>query len=175
MNILYCSTLALAVGLCGVFAAVGAAPSTQPSFPEPSALPSQTALPDPLVMLDGRRVASRDQWFKERRPELKALFQHYMYGAIPPKPDHVRVTNLGEYHDFLAGKATLKLLRLEMGPARAPQIDLMLIVPNERPGPEQNDERHRAAKKDRSRARARSGRSDGTGSFSGRRGRSGGQ
>jgi len=135
MNILYCSTLALAVGLCGVFAAVGAAPSTQPSFPEPSALPSQTALPDPLVMLDGRRVASRDQWFKERRPELKALFQHYMYGAIPPKPDHVRVTNLGEYHDFLAGKATLKLLRLEMGPARAPQIDLMLIVPNERPGP----------------------------------------
>jgi dienelactone hydrolase len=86
-------------------------------------------------MLDGRRVASRDQWFKERRPELKALFQHYMYGAIPPKPDHVRVTNLGEYHDFLAGKATLKLLRLETGPARAPQIDLMLIVPNERPGP----------------------------------------
>ena len=135
MNILCCSTLALAVGLCGVFAAAGAAPSTQASFPEPSALPSQTALPNPLVMLDGRRVASRDQWFKERRPELKALFQHYMYGAIPPKPDHVRVTNLGEYHDFLAGKATLKLLRLEMGPARAPQIDLMLIVPNERPGP----------------------------------------
>ena len=61
------------------------------SFPEPSALPSQAALPDPLVMFDGRRVTSRDQWFKERRPELKALFQHYMYGAIPPKPAHVQV------------------------------------------------------------------------------------
>ena len=67
-------------------------------------------------MFDGRRVTSRDQWFKERRPELKALFQHYMYGAIPPKPAHVQAKVLGEYHDFLAGKATLKLVTLETGP-----------------------------------------------------------
>ncbi|MGO8928317.1 MAG: acetylxylan esterase [Limisphaerales bacterium] len=135
MKTRYCSTLILAIGLCGIFPAAGAAPSTQAPFPEPSALPSQAALPDPLVMLDGRRVTSRDQWFKERRPELKALFQHYMYGAIPPKPARVQVANLGEYHDFLGGKATLKLVRLETGPAKAPQIDLMLVVPNERPGP----------------------------------------
>jgi dienelactone hydrolase len=130
-----CSTLTLAIGLCGIFPAGAAAPSTQASFPEPAALRPQAALPDPLVMLDGRRVSSREQWAKERRPELKALFQHYMYGAIPSKPAHVQVTNLGEYHDFLGGKATLKLVRLEMGPAKAPQIDLMLVVPNERPGP----------------------------------------
>jgi dienelactone hydrolase len=86
-------------------------------------------------MLDGRPVTSQDQWFKERRPELKALFAHYMYGTIPPKPAHVSARNLGEYHDFLAGKATLKLVRLETGPGKAPQIDLMLVVPNERPGP----------------------------------------
>jgi dienelactone hydrolase len=125
--------LALALGASCSFGA--ASRSTQTPFPEPSALPSQAALPDPLVMLDGRRVASRDQWFNERRPELKALFQHYMYGAIPPKPAHVQVSNLGDYHDFLGGKATLKLVRLEMGPAPAPQIDLMLVVPNERPSP----------------------------------------
>jgi hypothetical protein len=135
MKMRFYSTLVLAIGLCGVFPAAGAAPSTQASFPEPSALPSQTPLPDPLVMLDGRRVSSRDQWFKERQPELKALFQHYMYGAIPPKPAQSKVTNLGEYHDFLGGKATLKLVRLEMGPANASQIDLMLVLPKERPGP----------------------------------------
>jgi dienelactone hydrolase len=134
MKPICCSLLASAVALCVIFPVAGAAPSTQTSFPEPSALPSQAALPDPLVMLDGRRVTSRDQWFKERRPELKALFQHYMYGAIPPKPDHVKATKLGEYHDFLAGNATLKLVRLEMGSGKAPQIDLMLVVPNERPG-----------------------------------------
>ena len=37
---------------------------------------------------------------------------------------------VGEYHDFLAGKATLKLVRLEIGPTNAPRIDLMLVVPN---------------------------------------------
>jgi hypothetical protein len=86
-------------------------------------------------MLNGQHVTSKDQWFKERRPELKALFQHYMYGVIPAKPDQVKVTKLGEYPDFLDGKATLKLVRLEMGSEKAPQIDLMLVVPNERPGP----------------------------------------
>ena len=135
MNIRSSCILALAGTLGGVFPAAGAAPSTRASFPEPSALPSQAALPDPLVMFDGRRVTSRGQWFKERRPELQALFQHYMYGAIPPKPAHALARKLGEYHDFLAGKATLKLVRLETGPVKAPRIDLMLVVPNARSGP----------------------------------------
>ena len=135
MKMRCCSTLALAVGLCRVFPAAGDAPSTQVSFPEPSTLPSQATLPDPLVMFDGRHVTSRDQWCKERRPELKALFQYYMYGTIPPKPAHIEVKLVGEYHDFLAGKATLKLVTLETGPTNAPRIDLMLVVPNERTGP----------------------------------------
>jgi hypothetical protein len=98
-------------------------------------MPSHAALPDPLVMLDGRPVTTRTQWVKERRPELQALFQRYMYGAIPPKPAHVSARTLGEYHDFLGGKATLKLVSLETGPTKAPRIDLMLVVPNERTGP----------------------------------------
>src|SRR2546421_1359245 len=68
-------------------------------FPEPAALPPQGALPDPLLMLDGRQVNSREQWFQERRPELKALFEHYMYGQIPPKPAQMRSKVVGEYKD----------------------------------------------------------------------------
>lgn len=113
----------------------GGATQSQRSFPEPSALPSQPNLPDPLVMRDGRRVASRAQWTNERRPELKALFEHYMYGAIPPKPAHMETKLAGEYRDFLGGQATLKLVTLETGPTNAPRIDLMLIVPNARSGP----------------------------------------
>jgi hypothetical protein len=86
-------------------------------------------------MLDGRPVTSKTQWVKERRPELQALFEHYMYGPIPAKPDHVSARTLGEYHDFLGGKATLKLVRLETGPTNAPQIDLMLVMPNGRTSP----------------------------------------
>ena len=121
----------LGVCLLASYAAWGASSS----FPEFAALPAQSALPDPLVMLDGRRVTSRAQWFNERRPELRALFQHYMYGALPPKPAHMQCKLLGEYHDFLSSKATLKLLRLEMGTTNAPQIDLMLVLPNERSNP----------------------------------------
>ena len=86
-------------------------------------------------MFDGRRVASRKQWVNERRPELRALFQHYVYGAIPPRPEFVRARFGPAYPDFLDGKATLKLVTLEAGRANAPRIDLMLVVPNERRGP----------------------------------------
>ena len=37
-------------------------------------------------MLDGRKVTTPEMWTKERRPELMRLFQHYMYGQLPPKP-----------------------------------------------------------------------------------------
>lgn len=132
----YISIITLAIGLCAAFRAAGAeSSSTEALLPDPSTLKPQAGLPDPLVMFDGRPVTTRDQWFKERRPELQALFQHYMYGAIPPKPAQTEVKVVGEYHDFLGGKATLKLVTLEMGATNAPWIDLMLVVPNERTGP----------------------------------------
>ena len=68
------SLLAIAVLLFIVHAASGG------DFPPVEQLPINPQLPDPLVMMDGSRVTSKRQWNEERRPELKALFQHYMYG-----------------------------------------------------------------------------------------------
>ena len=67
-----------------VFAA-RCAPASEPGqpFPTPSELKSQETMPDPLVKLDGKRVTSRGEWFRVRRPELKALFEHYMYARHP--------------------------------------------------------------------------------------------
>jgi len=115
------------------YVTVGAA--DRPSFPEPSALPAQSALPDPLVMFDGARVTAGKQWLDQRRPELKALFEHYMYGTIPPKPAHLTTTTSGEHKDFLNGEATLKLVTLQTGAPNAPRIDLMLLIPNHRRAP----------------------------------------
>ncbi len=86
-------------------------------------------------MLNGTKVTSRDQWVKQRRPELQALFEHYMYGQFPPAPAYFNARFVGRYPDFLDGAATLKLITLETGPAPAPKIDLMVIVPNQRTGP----------------------------------------
>ncbi len=52
-------------------------------LPDPEKLPAHKELPDPLVMFDGTRVRTADDWVNKRRPELKRLFQHYMYGSFP--------------------------------------------------------------------------------------------
>jgi hypothetical protein len=135
MSLLFCC--ALGGGAVFVLLLASCATAQAPrAFPDLSSLPPQAGLPDPLVMLDGRRVSSQGQWFHERRPELKALFAHYMYGAIPAKPAHLQVRVEGQYGDFLDGKATLKVLTLEAGPeTNAPRIGLMVVTPNERRGP----------------------------------------
>src|SRR5436190_256378 len=76
--------LLMAIVLAATAGNLGAAP-----FPDVSKLPIQRELPDPLVMFSGQRVTTKEQWFKERRPELKALFQHYMYGYMPAAPDKI--------------------------------------------------------------------------------------
>jgi hypothetical protein len=101
-------------------------------LPKPADLPEQASLPDPLVMLDGRRVTTREMWMKERRPELIRLFQHYMYGQLPPRP--AAVSSKLERVDPAAfgGKATLSEVTLTLGPAAVPAIHLMLVVPTGR-------------------------------------------
>src|SRR5436305_1337327 len=79
-------------------------------------LPHQPSMPDPLVMLDGRPVASSVEWSRQRGPELKRLFQEYMYGTIPPKPARMNFRRVGEYGDFLGGAAKLKFVTIETGP-----------------------------------------------------------
>jgi hypothetical protein len=103
-------------------------------FSEPASLPAQPVLPDPLVRFDGKAVRSKAQWHNERRPELKALFAHYMYGSIPAKPASMRTTVIGEYPDFLGQEATLRLVGLQPEPG-GPKIDLMLVVPKARTRP----------------------------------------
>jgi len=118
---------ALLVGLTGC-----AVPSSK-NLPDMTSLPAQSTMPDPLILLDGRRVASAAQWRSERRPELETLFQHYMYGNIPKRVP-VKAVTRSVHRDFLEGKATLKLITLETGTG-GPAIDLLLVTPNGRRGP----------------------------------------
>ena len=104
------------------------------TFPPSAQLPPKPDPPDPLVMFDGEPVATRQQWFEQRRPELKLLFQHYMYGWFPP-PMEVRGTVTYRDTNFFGGKATLKLVSLKFGPQEAPEIHMLLVTPNHRGGP----------------------------------------
>src|SRR5438105_2959195 len=99
-------------------------------FPDVSQLPSHPELPDPLVMFNGQRVTSKEQWINKRRPELKALFQYYMYGSLPPAPKNITAKVEHEDRQAFGGKATLQEIAISYGPAGAPPIHLLLVVPN---------------------------------------------
>jgi hypothetical protein len=100
------------------------------NFPEVSQLSSVPDLPDPLVLMSGERVTTKEQWFAKRRPELKHLFQHYMYGYAPPAPEKITSKVEREDHQACNGKATLKEVTVAFGPPAVPAIHLLLVIPN---------------------------------------------
>ncbi len=104
-------------------------------FPPPARLPSRPELPDPLVMFNGERVTSREQWAQNRRPELEALFEYYMYGKAPPAPSAIKAKVVHEDPKAFGGKATLRELTLVFGVPEVLRIHLLLAVPNARKGP----------------------------------------
>jgi hypothetical protein len=107
-------------------------PATTADFPPPDKLPQHPGLPDPTVMLDGTKVTTREQWEAKRKPELKALFEHYMYGKQPAKPDHVHVGLRFTDASFLGGKGILMEYELSFGPPDWPKLYLLVAVPREK-------------------------------------------
>lgn len=103
-------------------------------FPPVSELPVQPNLPDPLVMFDGSRVTTKQQWEEKRRPELKALFQHYMYGYLPA-PTPVKATKTASNNRLFEGKAAWKSMTLHYGPVGTPPLELLLITPKKQGSP----------------------------------------
>ena len=125
--IISCSLFALLFGGHSVLAAR--------SFPDVSQLASLPGLPDPLVLLNGEHVTTSKQWLKNRRPELKALFEHYMYGVMPPAPEGMHFSVERVDRSLFDGKATVKEITIALGTNDAPQIHLLLVVPNQRTKP----------------------------------------
>lgn len=117
----------------GVF--VMQSPAQSP-FPAYTDLPERVSLPDPLVMLDGTRVTTAEEWRTKRRPELVELVQHYIYGFAPA------VAGIEVREEFpeavvLGGKARLKQveIRIQGLPEDALRIHLAVIVPAKGNGP----------------------------------------
>lgn len=105
-------------------------PAVSADFPPPDKLPSRPGLPDPLVTFDGTKVTDKGQWEAKRKPELKELFQHYMYGRFPAKPERVAGKVLFEDATAFGGKGTLREVEITFGPPEWPKIYLLMAVPN---------------------------------------------
>jgi hypothetical protein len=100
-----------------------------------SKVPEYT-LSDPLVMLDGRRVATAEMWRAERRPEVMRLFEEHVYGKPLGPPPELRFEVFDRATDALDGKATRKQVRAHFSEDEdAPAMDILIYLPNGNAGP----------------------------------------
>ena len=106
------------------------------SPPPVSELPIQDNLPSPFEQLDGTAITTSKDWYDKRRPELKKLFQHYVYGYLP-EAGGVNTANKTITKNILNGKATLLQIdvRIKALSRKAPKIHLAVFLPNDPPGP----------------------------------------
>jgi hypothetical protein len=65
-------------------------------------------LPDPLVMLNGKKVKNARTWYKKRRPEIVRLFEEFQYGRVPVKPKDMTFNVFDKGTPALDGKAIRK-------------------------------------------------------------------
>ena len=89
------------------------------------------SLPDPLVLADGTKVTDAKTWREQRRPELLRLFERYVYGKAPGKPDTMSFEVMSVATDALAGKATRKEVRVYFTAKKdGPKMDILMYLPN---------------------------------------------
>ena len=103
------------------------------SLPALAADDPKFVFPDPLVMRDGSKVATKADWETKRKPELKELFQKFMYGRYPTVPTKVSGKVLFDDPKAFGGKGTLREVELSVGVPNCPPMYLLIAVPNERP------------------------------------------
>ncbi len=98
-------------------------------LPGVNELPARPEMPDVMVMNDGTRVRTVEQW-GERREELKKILEYYAVGQMPPAPGNVKGSRLSE-QSVLDGKARYRLIRLTFGPEERLELHVGVFTPAE--------------------------------------------
>lgn len=123
-----CATVLIAIGLA-VHASRARAQDEYGRNYDEAKVGSYT-VPDPLVGKDGKKIVAPESWYA-RRPEVLRGFQDLMYGHTPELPVKLRSAVLSTRADAVDGLATRTIVRLQFFDSPdAPQIDLMVYVPN---------------------------------------------
>jgi hypothetical protein len=68
---------------------------------------SDLDLPDPLVLKNGQRVDSAEEWWRLRRPQIAADFEHEMYGRVPPNTPKVSWRVIASRTQTMGGREVL--------------------------------------------------------------------
>jgi len=86
-------------------------------------------LPDPLVCLDGTKVADKATWEKKRRPEILRLFEENVYGRSPKLPKALAAPRekWQSVYDGLGLRAEFKIQALRAG-QDTPLLKMTMLV-----------------------------------------------
>ncbi len=98
-----------------------------PVFPDVNDLPIQTNLPDVMVMNDGTRVTTPEQW-NARRDEMKAILEYYELGHAPPPPGNVK-GKIIRSQDLLDSTVQYRLVHLSFGSHHQLGLDIAIFTP----------------------------------------------
>ena len=80
---------------------------------------------------DGRKIVTRKEWEKIRRPEILELLTQQMYGIMPSEPFHTSYRILEESEKALGGKATRKQIEITFRKKeREHKVIMLLYLPN---------------------------------------------
>ena len=97
------------------------------TMPGVNELPVRTNLPDAMVMNDGTRVTTPEQW-KARREEMKRILEYYAIGAMPPAPGNVTGREM-QSQTVLDGTVKYRLVHLTFGPGEKLELNIGIFTP----------------------------------------------
>ena len=90
-------------------------------------------LPDPLVFSNGKKVRTRRQWTRKRRPEILEIFSQEMYGHVPGRPAGEHFTTLRE-ETVYDGLGIRKTVRIYLDVAEQHWFDVLVHLPAQSKG-----------------------------------------
>lgn len=93
-------------------------------------------LPDPLVMLNGKKVKNARTWYKKRRPEIVRLFEEFQYGRIPGKSEDMSFDVYDPGTPALQGRAIRKQVTVYFTKDTSKyKMDILMYLPANTSGP----------------------------------------
>jgi hypothetical protein len=107
--------------------------TTLGTLPGVNELPVRRELPDPLVMRDGSRMTTTEQWSK-RRAEIKRVLEYYAIGSMPPPPGNVTGHEI-KSQTVRDGTVKYRLVQLTFGPDEKLELSIGIFTPEGGVGP----------------------------------------
>ncbi len=93
-------------------------------------------LPDPLMLLNGKKVKNARTWYKKRRPEVLNLFEEFQYGRVPEKPGDMSFFVHEKGSPALQGKALRKQVTVYFSKDTSDhKMDILIYLPASATGP----------------------------------------